>query len=206
MVETGFRKAFKGNWGSVAHTKKVGVVQPLNRLSYNSFIAHLRKINLSIDASAKIVAPHLLHNSQWGLIDPLDTPDGGMVGLHKHLAISTVVTNSCSSSPLISWLRENNIRLLSENSPKLNGNLTKIIVNGNWIGTIDDPIKIIDKFKIRRRLSLISRFISIFWDIKNKTLEVIKEKYGFDSNVIKMFIHYAPSTYHLHIHQDFTMI
>jgi diadenosine tetraphosphate (Ap4A) HIT family hydrolase len=36
--------------------------------------------------------------------------------------------------------------------------------------------------------------------IKNKTLDVIKEKYGFDSNIIKMFIHYAPSTYHLHIH------
>lgn len=36
--------------------------------------------------------------------------------------------------------------------------------------------------------------------IKNKTLEIIKTKYGFDSSIIKMFVHYSPSTYHLHIH------
>jgi diadenosine tetraphosphate (Ap4A) HIT family hydrolase len=36
--------------------------------------------------------------------------------------------------------------------------------------------------------------------IKTKTLETIKLIYGFDSNIIKMFIHYTPSTYHLHIH------
>ncbi len=36
--------------------------------------------------------------------------------------------------------------------------------------------------------------------IKTKTLEIIKSTYGFDSVVIKMYLHYAPSTYHLHIH------
>lgn len=36
--------------------------------------------------------------------------------------------------------------------------------------------------------------------IKTKTLEIIKLTYGFDSDIIKMFIHYAPSTYHLHVH------
>ena len=38
-VETGFRKAFKGNWGAQEHTKKVGVVHDLNRLSYNAAIS-----------------------------------------------------------------------------------------------------------------------------------------------------------------------
>lgn len=36
--------------------------------------------------------------------------------------------------------------------------------------------------------------------IKTKTLEIIKSTYGFESNVIKMYFHYAPSTYHLHVH------
>ena len=49
LVEQGFRKAFKGNWGSQEHTKKLGVVQDLNRLSWNTFISHLRKINLPLD-------------------------------------------------------------------------------------------------------------------------------------------------------------
>jgi len=36
--------------------------------------------------------------------------------------------------------------------------------------------------------------------IKNKTLEIIKSSYGFESDLIKMYLHYAPSTYHLHVH------
>lgn len=36
--------------------------------------------------------------------------------------------------------------------------------------------------------------------LKHDALSVIKSNYGFDENIIKMFIHYAPSTYHLHIH------
>ena len=50
IVETGFRKAFKGNWGASAHTKRLGVIQGLNRLSYNAAVSHLRKINLPLDA------------------------------------------------------------------------------------------------------------------------------------------------------------
>ena len=101
IVESGIRKAFKGNWGGASHTKRDGVVQDLNRLTYNSAISHLRKINLDMDASAKVVAPRHLHSSQWGIIDPLDTPDGGNVGLHKHMAIATFVTSGTSAVYMI---------------------------------------------------------------------------------------------------------
>ena len=80
IVEEGFRKAFKGNWGSEAHTKRLVAVQDLNRLSFNSALSLLRKINLPLDSSAKVVGPRLLHSSQWGVIDPVDTPDGGNIG------------------------------------------------------------------------------------------------------------------------------
>ena len=45
-IEAGFKKAFKGNWGAKAHTKRLGVLQSINRLSYNSFLSHLKE-NLS---------------------------------------------------------------------------------------------------------------------------------------------------------------
>ena len=35
IVEIVFKKAFKGNWGAEAHTKRPGAVQGLNRLSFN---------------------------------------------------------------------------------------------------------------------------------------------------------------------------
>ena len=34
IVEDGFKKAFKGNWGAEAHTKRIGAAQDLNRLSF----------------------------------------------------------------------------------------------------------------------------------------------------------------------------
>ena len=42
-VEVGFRKAFKGNWGAEAHTKR-SVVQDLNRLSFNSALFSAGKL------------------------------------------------------------------------------------------------------------------------------------------------------------------
>jgi len=152
IVEAGFRRAFKGNWGAEAHTKRLGVVQTLNRLTYNSTISHLRKINLPLDSSAKIIGPRLLHSSQWGIIDPVDTPDGGNVGLHKHMAIAAKITSGCSAYPLIKWLRKHiGLRLLEESSPFYISTMTKIFVNGNWIGIVGEPNKIEKKLKEYRR-------------------------------------------------------
>ena len=34
----------------------------------------------------------------------------------------------------------------------------------------------------------------------NKTIKIIEEIYGIDEINLKIFLHYEPSTYHLHIH------
>jgi DNA-directed RNA polymerase II subunit RPB2 len=171
ILEDGFKKAFKGNWGATEHTKKLGALQGLNRLSYNAYISHLRKLNLPMDASAKIVKPRLLHGSQWGIIDPLDTPDGGNVGLHKHLAISAYITSTCSKEPLKKWLRSNGkIRLLEECDFKLIYSSTKIFVNGEWVGINSDPEELIYTFKKYRRNGLINPFISINWNIESNEI------------------------------------
>jgi DNA-directed RNA polymerase II subunit RPB2 len=172
-VEQGFKKAFKGNWGSEAHTKRIGVVQDLNRLSWNTFISHLRKINLPLDASAKVVGPRLLNSSQWGFIDPVDTPDGGNIGLHKHLAISTHITSGYSAAPFIEWIRANTpMKILQECSPSYLANTTKIIVNGNWIGAVDNPLPIVKFLKLYRRNAIIPIFTSIAFDYKNNEINI----------------------------------
>ena len=130
-LENGFKKAFKGNWGSEEHTKRPEVIQDLNRLSYNSFISHLRKLNLPLDSSAKIVGPRLLHSSQWGIIDPVDTPDGGNIGLHKHLSLGAHITNGYSCKPIIQLLRQLVfMELLTECTTEYISKCIKIFVNG----------------------------------------------------------------------------
>ena len=171
ILENGFKKAFKGNWGAEEHTKRPGAVQDLNRLSFNSALSHLRKINLPIDASAKVVGPRLLHSSQWGLIDPVDTPDGGNIGFHKHLAISASISTGYSSKKLISLLRNiGGINFLTEITVKYISNNTKIFVNGAWIGITSAPDDIINFTKIYRRNGLIPIFTSISWNIKENII------------------------------------
>jgi DNA-directed RNA polymerase II subunit RPB2 len=172
-VEAGLRKAFKGNWGSQTHTKRLGVVQDLNRLSWNTFISHLRKINLPLDASAKVVGPRHLNGSQWGFIDPLDTPDGGNIGLHKHLAISTQITSGSSAFPMIKWIRRNiAMRLVLECSPEYLMSSSKIFVNGNWIGVTDNPLLMVDQMKLFRRNGILPVFTSISFDYEHNEVYV----------------------------------
>ena len=173
IVEQGFRKAFKGNWGSEAHTKRLGVVQDLNRLSWNTFISHLRKINLPLDSSAKVVGPRLLNSSQWGFIDPIDTPDGGNIGLHKHMSISTYITSGSSGYPIIKWLRLNTpMRILLECSAEQLGSSSKIFVNGCWVGVIDTPIEIVKLLKLYRRNGVIPTYTSISFNYQHNEVYI----------------------------------
>jgi len=173
IVETGFKKAFKGNWGAAEHTKKVGVVQDLNRLSYNSFISHLRKINLPMDSSAKVVKPRLLHGSQWGIIDPVDTPDGGNIGFHKHMAIATHITSGCSGYPMMKFFRSIlKMKLLEECNTKLLYASTKIMINGSWIGVLTNPQETMRVIKKYKRNGLLPIYTSVSWNIKKKEIQV----------------------------------
>jgi DNA-directed RNA polymerase II subunit RPB2 len=173
IVEAGFKKAFKGNWGSEAHTKRLGAVQDLNRLSWYTFISHLRKINLPLDSSAKVVGPRLLNSSQWGFIDPIDTPDGGNIGLHKHLSIVAHITSGTSAVPIIKWLRANTpLKIIMECSHEQLANSTKIFVNGNWIGAIDEPFELMDTFRLYKRNGLIPIFTSISFNYQHNEINI----------------------------------
>jgi len=172
-LEKGFKKAFKGNWGAHSHTKRIGVVQDLNRLSFNSALNHLRKTNLPLDSGSKLVGPRVLHNSQWGFIDPIDTPDGGSIGLHKHLAISTYITRGVSREPMIAWLREKwAMKLIEEYSPRTLANVSKVIVNGFLVGGVEQPIECIKTFRLYRRNALLPIYSSATFDFRLNTIFV----------------------------------
>jgi DNA-directed RNA polymerase II subunit RPB2 len=177
IVEEGFRRAFKGNWGSSEHTKRIGAVQDLNRLSFNSALSHLRKTNLSIDAGAKLVGPRILNGSQWGLVDPIDTPDGGNIGLHKQLCIMTYVSRSVSREPMIKWLKEKcNLKHIEECGKANLAKMTKVMINGYWAGSVLNPMELVDRFKIYRRNGLIPLFISICFESQSNMISIFTDE------------------------------
>jgi DNA-directed RNA polymerase II subunit RPB2 len=172
-VEKGLKKGFNGNWGSLPQTKRLGVVQDLNRLSWNSFLSHLRKTNLEMPATSKVIAPRQLNSTQWGYIDPVDSPDGANIGFHKHLSITTYITSNASSIPLIQWMKEHiAIKSITECNYETLSYYTKIFVNGNWIGVTEDPISSLDKMKLFRRNGMIPIFTSISFQYKRNEIYV----------------------------------
>ena len=178
IVESGFNKAFKGNWGAATHTKRPGVVQDLNRLSFNSAMAQRRKLNLQMDDSAKVIGPRLLHSSQWGMVDPLDTPDGGNVGLHKHMTMVSKITTGYSRLKLLYLLKNTTyISFINEfNNVEGLKNLIKIFINGCWVGVTNEPIKLTKLLISYRRIALIPVYTSISWDIREANIYIYTDK------------------------------
>ena len=175
IVESGFKKAFKGNWGAQAHTKRLGLIQDLSRLSYFSFLSQLRKLNVPMDSAAKIIAPRLLHASQWGLECPIHTPDGGNIGLHKHLSITTYITSGTSGIPFLKWFRKKGMIYIEECSLKYLSQATKVFINGAWVGVVNNPKYIINFLKLYKRNGIIPIFTSINWNIKRDEIHILTD-------------------------------
>jgi DNA-directed RNA polymerase II subunit RPB2 len=83
-----------GNWGILStkgNTAQNGVAQQLGRVTIPATISLLRKVITPIARETKNPKPRQLHTTAWGLICPMDTPEGVACGLTKSLAMMTHV-------------------------------------------------------------------------------------------------------------------
>jgi hypothetical protein len=78
-----------------------------------------------------------------------------------------------------------------------------VFVNYFWDGKDVDKLQLLcmptDK-SLRTIRSLDFSHLPLLEHMKKVTLDAIREKYGLKEEDIKMYFHYEPSTYHLHIH------
>jgi len=172
-IDEGFRFAFKNAWGlKHARGNKLGIVQDLNRLSFLGTISHLRRINTPLPKGAKIRAPHSLHGSSWGIICPIETPDGGNIGIRKNLSLLSHVTFGCNSQPIEKCLRLFSMLYFSEVEFKQINQYTKIFLNERLVGVHERPKFLTRCLKSLRRNALINIYTSIAWYIENKVIKI----------------------------------
>ena len=172
-MNDGFRYAFKNAWGlKGARGNKLGLVQDLNRLSFLGTMSHLRRINNPIPKGTKIRQPHSLHGSSWGIICPVETPDGGRVGIVKNLALLGQVTFGCSSNPLFNCLKHFGMVHFNEISFKNMNQYTLIFLNERIVGLHKHPDLFVKILKNLRRNMLINVYTSISWYVSDKQIKI----------------------------------
>lgn len=164
-----------GNWGDQkkAHQNRCGVSQVLNRLTYVSTLSHLRRITSPINRDSRLSKPRQLHNTQWGLVCPAETPEGIAVGLVKNLALMAYISVGSKSFPIRETLEEFSMENLGEISPNSVANSTKIFVNGEWVGIHHDPKLTLNILRYSKRQNQSIQYdVSIVHDVQYKEIRI----------------------------------
>ena len=90
-ITQAFRYALAtGNWGILStrgNTAQNGVSQQLGRMTIPATISLLRKVSTPVARETKNPKPRQLHTTAWGVVCPMDTPEGAACGLTKSLAM-----------------------------------------------------------------------------------------------------------------------
>jgi len=182
-IEQGLTSALlTGTWGS---SKRKGVAQMLQRLTYKQFISYFRRIMPPpVDASNnKVTSMRHVNNVQYGFVDLVETPEGHKVGLHKHLSLMCSVTMNMDHTNV------NNIRqilhslvpngetrpyvteLVSVPLDKLHKSV-HINLNGEWLGITTKPFELVQELKTKRRNGEINVQASINFNIRNRSIDI----------------------------------
>jgi len=158
----GFTKSFKSQWGG-----RDGVAQELSRLSYISYLSQLRRTSLQIDPSMNTAPPRRLYASQFGLMCPIDSPDGSGVGHLKALTILARVSTASPSSVVRSTLfKFPSMKRIEDIHPSTwVPTWTRVYVNSDLVGLcVGDTEDLHSKMVALRRAGQLRFDVSLAWN------------------------------------------
>ncbi|MBU5689805.1 MAG: DNA-directed RNA polymerase subunit B'' [Candidatus Aenigmatarchaeota archaeon] len=75
---------------------RTGVSQRLERGSFVKTVSHTRNVLSPLTSTQEHFEARVLHPTQWGKIDPSQTPEGATIGLRKYLAIMGQITKGAT--------------------------------------------------------------------------------------------------------------
>jgi DNA-directed RNA polymerase II subunit RPB2 len=160
--QNSFEKAFKGKWGGAD-----GVSQVLSRFSYLGTIAHLRRVNVDMDKTTKIVEVRRIHGSNYGLMCPIDNPDGSNVGLIKSMTLLSRISTASPSSEMLKRVEafESFIPLASIHPSTWDPRWTKVFLNSDLVGVFSSNSDVFHTMIMKeRRSGQIDKFVSLSWN------------------------------------------
>ena len=175
LITDGFKYAFKNCWGLRNAPCKEGVVQDLARLTYLGMISHIRRVVTPLGASSKLRGPHMMHLSTYGILCPIETPDGANVGVKTNIAILTDITFGTNSSGIFQALLDNYLILQNQlpiDNIVSDKDLVTVFLNGRLVGYHRFPNLLVKRLKLLRRNALINIYTSIAWYIDRMEIKI----------------------------------
>jgi DNA-directed RNA polymerase subunit B len=148
-----------GNWVG----GRAGVSQLLDRTCNMSTISHLRRVTSQLTRSQPHFEARDLHPTQWGRLCPNETPEGQNCGLVKNCALVIDISEGYDESELIELLyNEFGVRKIVGGAYAKE---TKVYVNGNLIGLVDNPKPFVNELRRRRRQGTLCVFAEKSYEV-----------------------------------------
>lgn len=164
-----------GNWNM-----KKGVSIMLHRMSYllaQSFLRRLDSPQIDMQSNSKSIKPRFYNVSQNGFLCSVESPDGKHIGYTKNLTlIASISLRKESQNEIIKKiLKNNNIVDILDASQTQFCNWTKVFINGEWIGLIEDLIGIEKELRDKKINNMIDKTVGIVGDIDNNELRIYSD-------------------------------
>ena len=165
-----FENAFKGAWGG-----RLGIGQILARPSYLATIHHLRMSLLQIDRTISTAPPRRLFASQFGILCPIDSPDGSEIGYKKALTVLARISTAFPVAKVREVLRATGlVRFTEEVHPYTwKPEWTPIRLNSDLVGVCLGNTEELHRALLKaRRDGTLGESVSLAWMRINNTYTI----------------------------------
>jgi len=122
-----------------------------------------------------------------------NTPEGSSVGLVKNMSMMSSITISSNSTNVREIVVELGTELFNPENIKNFAQNTKIIINGDIIGTHSDPVNFFNKLKLYKRKGCINIYTGLIWNIHDNEINIcteggrcVRPLYIVDNNKIRL--------------------
>jgi len=143
-----------GNWGR----RLVGVSQLLERTNYLSTISHLRRIQSTLSRSQANFEARDLHPTQWGRIDPAESPEGSNCGLVKNVCLLAQISVTADVQEIQKTLESLGVLPADQADENMRTSWAEVYVSGVLVGYHNEGKSLVKELtRLRRRGRLSSQ-------------------------------------------------
>jgi DNA-directed RNA polymerase subunit B len=133
-----------GSWTG----ERSGVTQNIDKTNYLATISQLQRVSSMLKSDQENTMARTLHPTHYGRFCPIETPEGGEIGLRKNLAILARISTrvNLDEKKFLKDLESNGMSLEEATG-------SDVFFNGNFVGTIKNPEEFVKNLREKRRAS-----------------------------------------------------